>query len=157
ILEKGAIDYYCRCSVMWRLGIALYCKAGGIPWKLANTEPDTAYVGLGYAIRREEREPKFVTCCSQVFDHEGAGLDFIAYETGDIDGSRLDGDNPYLSKADMQRIMTRSLALYQHQHGGDAPKTVVVHKLNPFKKEEIEGCFDACRSVERVELIQIQK
>src|SRR5690606_27912649 len=64
---------------------------------------------------------------------------------------------PYLSKADMQRIMTRSLALYQHQHGGDAPKTVVVHKLNPFKKEEIEGCFDACRSVERVELIQIQK
>ena len=155
IRESGAMDYRCRCSVMWRLGIALYCKAGGIPWKLAYAEPETAYVGLGYAIRRNAGDgSKFVTCCSQVFDHEGTGLEFIAYETGDVE---IEGDNPFLSRSDMHRIMARSLALYQELHGGRSPKTLVVHKLNPYKDDEIDGCFDACRAIERIELIQIQR
>jgi hypothetical protein len=155
ILESGALEYRCRCSVMWRLGIALYCKAGGIPWKLANVDPESAYVGLGYAIRRNTAdETKFITCCSQVFDSEGAGLEFIAYETGDVD---VEGDNPFLSRIDMHRIMTRSLALYQGRHAGRSPKTIVVHKLQPFKRDEIDGCFDACRTIERIELVQIQQ
>ena len=154
LLESGAMDYRCRCSVMWRLGIALYCKAGGIPWKLAHAEPDTAYVGLGYAVRQNADASRFVTCCSQVFDHEGTGLEFIAYETGDVE---VEGDNPFLSRNDMTRIMARSLALYQGRHAGRWPKTVIVHKHHPFKRDETDACLDACRSVERVELVQIQK
>lgn len=154
VREDGALDYFCRCSVMWRLSIALYCKAGGIPWKLAHVDPSTAYVGLGYAIRTPgEEEQKFVTCCSQVFDAEGTGLEFIGYETGDVE---LEGENPYLSRNDMQRVMSRSLSLYQQQHGGKLPRCVVVHKMNPFKPHEVDGCFDALRAVERVELVQIQ-
>src|SRR5439155_25874943 len=46
INEDSALEYFCRCSVMWRLSIALYTKAGGVPWKLANTDSQTAYIGL---------------------------------------------------------------------------------------------------------------
>ncbi len=46
LLEASALSYSCRASVMWRLGIAVYCKAGGVPWKLAGSDPDTAYIGL---------------------------------------------------------------------------------------------------------------
>src|SRR5260370_1153863 len=51
VLENSALQYSCRASVMWRLGIALYCKAGGVPWKLADQDPETAYIGLSYAVR----------------------------------------------------------------------------------------------------------
>ena len=54
VQESGALQYACRCSVMWRLGIAFYSKAGGIPWKLADQPQDTAFIGLSYAIRPQE-------------------------------------------------------------------------------------------------------
>jgi hypothetical protein len=82
VLETSALTYSCRASVMWRLGIALYCKAGGVPWKLAGSHPETAYIGLSYSLRpTESNDPRFVTCCSQVFDSDGAGLEFLTYDT----------------------------------------------------------------------------
>lgn len=154
INDDSALAYFCRCSVMWRLSIALYTKAGGVPWKLATPNPETAYIGLSYALRQvESSSPRFVTCCSQVFDSDGAGLEFVAYDTADV---HIERDNPYLSRADMRRVMSRSLALYQRRHAGRTPKKVVVHKSTEFKPEEVDGCFDALR-VADVELIQVQQ
>src|SRR3546814_18504727 len=89
VREGRALSYPCKASVMWRIGLALYAKAGGVPWKLADVEPDTAYIGLSYAVRPVETDkPRFVTCCSQVFDAAGAGLEFIPY---DADASDMHG------------------------------------------------------------------
>lgn len=155
IREDRAMTYPCRCSVAWRLGIALYCKAGGIPWKMANADPETAFIGLSYAIReQQDHRRQFVTCCSQVFDADGAGLEFVAYETDDV---HIERENPFLSRAEMRRVMSRSLLLYQRQHGGRAPKRVVVHKSTQFKPDEVEGCFDALHAAEGIDLIQVQQ
>jgi hypothetical protein len=64
VREGKALNYRCRASVMWRLGIAMYCKAGGVPWKLADQDPETAYIGLSYAVRAvkqddDEDKPRF--------------------------------------------------------------------------------------------------
>ena len=96
----------------------------------------------------------FVTCCSQVFDSDGAGLEFIAYETDDV---RIERDNPFLSRTEMRRVMARSLALYQRRHGGRSPKCVVIHKTTEFKPDEVDGCFDAWSSCEGIDLYQIQQ
>lgn len=155
VREDKALSYRCRCSVMWRLGIALYCKAGGIPWKLAEAEPDAAFVGLSYAVRTTgEGTSRFVTCCSQVFDADGSGIEFVAYETS---GFRIERENPYLNRPEMRRVMARSLALYQRRHAGRKPKRVVVHKSTKFTDEEIDACFDAWQGVEALDLIQVQQ
>jgi hypothetical protein len=155
INESGALDYRCRASVMWRLSIALYCKAGGVPWKLADADPTSAFIGVSYALKFDPSgKVTFVTCCSQVFDADGAGLEFVAHETRDV---HQDGDNPFLSRSEMRRIMARSLSLYQRRHGGQSPYKISVHKTTEFKKDEVDGSFDAFDSIAEVDLYQIKQ
>ena len=153
VREDKAVSYGCRASVMWRLGLALYAKAGGIPWKLAETDPETAYIGISYALRKGmEDERRFVTCCSQVFDAEGAGLEFVAYNAREVDVRR---DNPFLSRTEMFRVMTRSMDLYRRRHAGVSPRRVMVHKSTEFKEEEVDGCLEALHLCEAVDLIEV--
>lgn len=156
IRDSGALNYRCRCSVMWRLSIALYCKAGGVPWKLAGASPDVAYIGISYAVRPPSASgSKFVTCCSQVFDADGSGLEFVAYDVGDLSSLRRDGDNPFLNRDQMRSVIGRSIRLFQQRHAGQMPKRLVIHKSSEFKPSEIDGCYDACTSVSELELIHV--
>ena len=153
VREDKALAYPDRASVMWRIGLALYVKAGGVPWKLAETDPETAYIGISYAVRPiESNRPRFVTCCSQVFDAEGAGLEFVAYDAHEVEVQR---DNPFLSRAEMFRVMTRSMDLYRRRHAGRSPRRVMVHKTTEFKLEEIDGCMEAFHLCEAVDLVQV--
>ena len=149
-LNDRALTYRDRCSVAWRLGIAQYAKAGGTPYRLVPAASDTAYVGLSYAIRGGTSD-RFVTCCSQVFDADGGGMEFVAYDVGD----GLDFDNPFLSRADMRAVMTRSLSVYQERNAGGLPRRVVIHKTQPFRDEEIDGCFDAWGRTDEIECVQV--
>ena len=153
VREDKALAYQHRASVMWRIGLALYTKAGGTPWKLADSDPETAYIGISYAIRPLESEnPRFITCCSQIFDAEGSGLEFIAYDANEV---RLQNKNPFLSRVDMFRVMTRSLELYRRRHAGHIPRRVMVHKTSEFKRDEIDGAMEALHLCEEVDLIQV--
>lgn len=155
ILNDKVIRYKCRASVGWRLGTALYTKAGGVPWKMEAIQPETAFIGLSYALRRRSGVLRYVTCCSQIFDAEGSGLEFLAYET---DASKVSvfGSNPFLSRDQMRAVMARSLRLYLDRHAGRLPSRIVIHKNTEFKHNEIEGCFDALSAIEEIEVVQVQ-
>jgi hypothetical protein len=149
-MNDRALNYFDRCSVAWRLGIAQYVKAGGTPWRLAPAAADTAYIGLSYAMRGGTGD-QFVTCCSQVFDADGGGMEFVAYDVGD----GFDRDNPFLSRADMRAVMARSLSVYQERNAGRLPRRVVIHKTQAFRDEEIDGCFDAWGRTNEIECVQV--
>ena len=155
ILNDQCLTYHCRCSVMWRLGIALYTKAGGVPWTLADVDSGTAFIGIDYALRpATSAASRFAICCSQVFDTEGIGIEFVAYEA---DGVRMFGKNPFLHRDQMMKVMVRSLNIYQKKHNGDMPARVIVHKNTEFKSDEVQGIFDALPNVENIELVHVQQ
>lgn len=152
VWEDRAISFKHPCSLSWRLSMALYAKAGGTPWRLHRTDDaDVAYVGLSYAIRGGTADG-FVTCCSQVFDADGGGMDFVAYDVG----QGVDLDNPHLTRDQMRAVMSRSVRLYQDRHAGNLPNRIVVHKTTRFRDEEVDGVFDAWDACEEIECVRVQ-
>lgn len=159
VLNDRAFTFDHKASLAWRLATALYVKAAGTPWKLAplkGVPNDTAYIGLAYALRGDQRNAHYVTCCSQVFDMDGGGMQFVAFEARDPVADVAEARrNPFLSRDDMRAVIARSLGLYQGRNGGNLPKRLVIHKTTAFKDEEIEGAFDALSGVPEVECVEI--
>lgn len=161
VINDRVFSFAYKASLAWRLSIALYVKAGGVPWKLAPLRgvPDqTAYIGLAYAIRKSEADTKFVTCCSQVFDADGSGMQFVAFEARepieDVPEARR---NPYLNRSDMRAVIARSLNLYRKRNGGSLPKRLVIHKTTSFKETEVQGVLDATSAISEVECVEINQ
>ncbi|MBS7708021.1 nuclease PIN [Chelatococcus asaccharovorans] len=159
VLNDRAFSFAHKASLAWRLSTALYVKAAGTPWKLAplkGAPEDTAYIGLAYALRGDRRDAHYVTCCSQVFDIDGGGMQFVAFEARDPVADVAEAQrNPFLSRDDMRTVLARSLQLYQARNGGILPRRLVIHKTTAFKPDEIEGAFDALAGIPEVECVEV--
>ncbi len=109
-------------------------------------------------MQRREMKPngsEYSTCCSQIFDPDGTGFEFVAYDAKEFTTDKK--GNPYLSYQEMQAVLSRSLLLYQNGHNGRIPRKLFVHKTSYFTEEEIQGALDAFGGRTEIELVQVVK
>jgi hypothetical protein len=153
LVEEDSFSYQDQARVMWWLALALYVKGRGIPWKLADPSPGTAFVGLSYGISNTVASKRIILGCSQVFDENGEGLKFLLHP---VESPIFRGKNPFMSREDARRLFGKVRDIYQDVNGA-RPQRVVVHKTTHFTRDEMDGIATALSGIEEIELLQIQQ
>lgn len=96
---------------------------------------------------------EYTTCCSQFFDPDGTGFEFIAFDTREFITDKK--GNPFLSYSEIQSVLSKSLLLYQNGHRGRIPRKIYIHKSTMFTEDEVQGARDAFGGKTEIELIQV--
>jgi hypothetical protein len=137
----------------WNFCTALYHKAGGSPWRLAEMEPGVCFVGVSFYRELLEENPRIRSSMAQAFTAAGDGyvLRGKAFEWNE----REHGRSPHLDKNLAASLLRDVIELYQKQNRGSLPARVVVHKTSRFWPEEIEGLEEACHSIPRRDFVAL--
>ncbi|MFL0683235.1 MAG: SIR2 family protein [Algoriphagus aquaeductus] len=152
-IEDKSITYKDQAKIKWWLSLGIYVKSNGTPWKVKTDNTETAFVGLGYAIRQNARN-KVVLGSSQIFDGSGNGLRFLLQP---IEKPVYFGKNPFMSKDDAFRLVSNIRNTYHKIDPIIGLKKLVLHKTTQYTRDEIEGICNALEGIENIELLQIQQ
>ena len=121
----------------WNLYIALYYKAGGIPWRLVRdwSQLDTCYIGLSFY--KTTDGDKLLTSTAQIFNERGEGVIL----RGGLASLSKEDRQIHLSGDDAYSLLKNALETYRREHK-NFPARVVVHKSSIHNQDEING-FEA--------------
>ena len=142
------------CQIKWALALAIYVKAGGVPWTVTGIKQDTAFAGIGYSVNKNEMGTDIVIGCSHIYSSDGQGM---KYKLSKMQGVEIDKKrNPYLSENEAYRLGLNIKELF-YRSFSELPKRVVIHKRTPFKEKEIKGLVNSLSSagIEDIVLIEI--
>jgi hypothetical protein len=152
-IEDKSITYSDQTKVKWWLSLGIYVKSNGTPWKVKTDNTETAFVGLGYAVRQNARN-KVVLGSSQIFDGNGNGLRFLLQP---IEKPVFYNKNPFMSKEDAFRLVTNIRNTYHKIDPVIGLKKLVLHKTTHFTRDEMDGICNALEGIDNIELLQIQQ
>jgi hypothetical protein len=135
----------------WNFSVATYYKATGTPWKLANLDEDTCYVGIAFYQDPSEEESNMRTSMAHVYLKSGESQ--IIRGMG-FRWEKRQGREPHLDSDQAKVILSKVINLFESQKRRK-PLRVVVHKSSDYKEGEIEGFTKAADSIENLDLIHI--
>ena len=151
-LEEDTLANAQQCRVRWWMSLAFYVKAMRTPWALTGLDKDSAFVGLGFSVRRKTGDRGHIVLgCSHLYSPNGQGLQF---RLSKIENPIMRRESAFMSFDDARRLGEGIRQLFFDAHLR-LPKRVVVHKQTPFLKEEREGLQAGLDGVDCVELLQI--
>lgn len=151
-LEEDTLSNSQQCRVRWWLSLAIYAKAMRTPWALTGLDANSAFVGLGFSVKRKTDGAGHIALgCSHLYSPTGHGLQF---RLSKINNPIMRRKNPFMSFDDARRLGEGIRELFFDAHLR-LPERVVVHKQTPFLKEEREGLQAGLEGVSCVELLQI--
>jgi len=136
----------------WNFSVAIYYKATGIPWKLAEIDDETCYIGVSFYNEIGRSGKTMRASIAQVYMRTG--------ESQVIRGEAFEWDeekekrNVRLNSQQMQKIVRDSIELFRTQRN-KLPRRVVVHKSTRFSDEELEGCEQACKDIDVLDIVHV--
>ena len=131
----------------WNLSVALFYKAGGLPWRARAEVDHTCFVGISFHhLFTADRHVMF-SSLAQAFSTEGDGF---ALRGGEIPWDPTDRQ-PHLDEPQSEELLAKVMNAYR-SHVGRDPLRVVVHKTSEFTHGERAGMQRALTDVPAVEL-----
>lgn len=143
-----------KALIAWNFSVALYYKATGIPWKLADIDDRTCYIGVSFYNEISHSGKSIRASIAQVYLRTGESqvIRGEAFEWEETVEKR----NVRLSSQQMEKIVKDSISLFQRQRGF-LPRRVVVHKSSRFSDEEMVGCQKACEQIDSLDVVHIRE
>ncbi len=138
-------------TTAWNFFTAIYHKADGHPWRLADVQPGTCYVGVSFF--REFTENHLRTSLAQAFTHTGDGF---VLRGKPFQWDRSQGPSPHLSAANARDLLTEVIEVYK-RHRNVRPERVVIHKSSRFSQDELQGFRDALQNIPYWDLVAFGK
>jgi hypothetical protein len=136
----------------WNFTTALYHKAGGSPWRLAELEPGVCFVGVSFYREISGENPGIRTSMAQAFTAAGDGY---VLRGGTFEWDEQHGSSPHLTKELAASLLRDVIDLYKRQNRGSMPSRIVVHKSSRFWDEELEGMEEATDLVPRKDFVAL--
>jgi hypothetical protein len=122
----------------WNLGVGLYYKAGGKPWKLASARDGVCYIGISY--RLQDPKSNSACCAAQMFLDSGDGIVFMG-EFGPWYSEKRKAF--HLPRENARALLAGVLSTYD-QLDGRPLKEVFLHCRSHIDEEEFAGFKEAC-------------
>lgn len=137
----------------WNMSVALYYKAGGIPWRFKAAGPETCFVGISFHHLRTPRQHLVYSSLARAFSSRGEGF---ALRGEAIPWDDKQERQVHLTADQAAKLAGQVLQEYSEQTGGN-PQRVVLHKTSRFDDSEQEGFRQGFRDIPIVELINIMR
>lgn len=136
----------------WNLYVAMYYKAGGVPWRLIRDAGDLTVCFVGVSFYETLDAISLSTSTAQVFNERGEGI-VLRGEPATIS---KDDRQPHLDRSGANDLLVRALRAYRGEHK-TFPARVVLYKTSAYSSDEHQGFADALATlgIESADLLNI--
>jgi hypothetical protein len=136
----------------WNSMVAVFYKAGGLPWRLKLEGPETCFVGLSFHHLRTSRRHLMYSSVAQAFSAE---VDGFALRGDTIDPpDSATGRRPHLSVEQASRLGKRLIEEYRERTGRN-PVRIVLHKTTMFDDSERNGFLQAFNMIPVTQFVHV--
>jgi hypothetical protein len=137
----------------WNLGVALYYKAGGKPWRLSSAREGVCYIGIAYRRTDQSSGSRSACCAALMFLDSGDGVVFMGEYGPWYSPERNDF---HLTGAAAKHLLEGVLKTYEQLEGKHLGE-VFLHCRSSIGDEEFAGFEDACPKGVRIAGIRVRQ
>lgn len=137
----------------WNLGVGLYYKSGGKPWRLNSAREGVCYIGLAYRLRDPARAGRSACCAAQMFLDSGDGIVFLG-EYGPWYSPERRAF--HLPRGAAKRLLEGVLKTYSDLEGKPL-REIFLHCRSGIDSDEFDGFRDACPKGVRIVGIRVRQ